>query len=133
METITKTKCPDNKRLDFLPLHTGKAFLQYEQAIYHHMDTASEDYSGGFWDYYTLSNGGFYMAWDAEKTLKMENLGNYFDEEMSAEAASIASNLMVQNAFAWQIEAERFSEYFHQLRDYAIQHPEAGKILGFID
>ena len=26
----------------------------------------SEDYGGGYWEFYTLGNGGFYMAIDSE-------------------------------------------------------------------
>jgi len=133
MEKITKTKCPDNERLDFLPNVIGPRFLQYERLIYTYMDKASKDYHGGFWDYYSLSNGGFYMAYNAEKSLSMSWEDNYFEGVMGADSASIGINLMVQNAFAWEVNAERFTPLYHTLRDFAAQHEEAAFIFRFID
>jgi len=133
MQTITKTLYPEQKRLDYLPRFLGKHFLSYENAIYDHMGTSSPDYKGGYWDYYTLSNGGFYMALSQSEPLKMACVSNYFEGEMSADAASIGVNLFVLNAFAWQVNAEKYSEAFHGLRDYVLEHEEAAKILSFID
>lgn len=134
MESITKTLIKSGDRLDFLPKHVGRKFLQYEQAIYRYMHEYCEGYTGGMWNYYTLSNGGFFMAWDADETsLKVSQPMNYYEGEMSAEAASVGMNLYVQNAFAHQVDAERFSEAFHALRDFAIQHQEAAQIMAFID
>ena len=108
--------------------------MHYENEIYNKLGEASKgQYQGGYWQYYTLSNGGFYMELDDDMRFDMECLSNYYNGEMSAQAASIAVNLCVQNAFAWQIEAEKFSEHFYQLRVFATGHEEANTILGFID
>lgn len=131
MEAITKTKY-DN-RLEFLPYYVGNKFLQYEMLVYDQMLKASKQYDGGYWEYYTLSNSGFYMELQNNESFEMECLSNYYNGKMSAEAASIAVNLCVQNLFAWQVNPERFSDAFHLLRDYASQHEEAREIFGFID
>lgn len=47
----------------------------------------SEDYNGGFWNFYTLTNGGFYMAPAGDKRMRLEVDGNGFSGEMSADAA----------------------------------------------
>ena len=133
MKKITKTLYPEHKRLEYLPRFLGKHFLRYENAIYDHMRKSSVDYNGGYWDYYTLSNGGFYMGLSQSEPLKMECVSNYFEGEMSADAASIGVNLVILNAFAWQVNAEKYGAAFHSLRDYALEHAEAAKILGFID
>ncbi len=133
MKTITKTQCSESKRLDFLPHHVGNKFIQYENLIYAHMRKASKQYDGGYWEYYTLSNGGFYMELQEDERLDMECMGNCYRGEMSAEAASLAVNLCVQNIFAWQVNPARFSDTFHNLRHYASQHQEAREIFGFID
>ena len=133
METITKTKCPDDKRLDFLPDQVGNHFLRYENLTYNFMRKACNDYGGGFWDYYSLSNGGFYMVFNTEKSLKMIWEDNYFDAEMSADAAGISISLLAQNAFAWEVEPEKFTTKYHALLDYAAQHEEAALIYRFID
>ncbi len=133
MEVITKTLVKDNKRLDFLPHFVGDNFLRYEQMIYGGMDRFCKEYNGGYWQYYTLSNGGFLMVLDENKRFSVECLTNYYDGNMSAEAVSIGVNLYVQNVFAWEVNAERFSEAFYCLRDYAAQHDEAREIFAFID
>ena len=134
MEIITKSLCQPEDRLDFLPRHVGAKFLSYEQAIYRMMDKHCQGYTGGFWDYYTLSNGGFFMAYDQpDRGFRVEQPLNYYEGVMSAEAASIGVNLYVQNTFAWQVDPERFSDAYHALRDFAAQHPEGGEILRFID
>lgn len=133
-DLITKALCPDHERLDFLPHHVGSKFLHYENYIYGGMDKFCAGYQGGFWNYYTLSNGGFYMALDCgEQRFRVVQPMNFYDGEMSAEAASIGINLYAQNAFAWQVDAERFSDLFHKLRDFAAGHPEGAEIMAFID
>lgn len=133
MESITKTKCPEDERLDFLPNTIGAKFLHYENLVYQFMSKASDDYNGGFWDYYSLSNGGFYMAYNCDDRMRMEWADNGFQGTMSTDAASICVNLMAQNAFAWQVSADRHGPQFDALRDYAVQHAEAQHILRFID
>ena len=133
MENITRTLCPEHERLEFLPRFVGKQFLRYEMMVYSYLDRASEDYGGGFWNYYTLKNGGWYMAPDTEQRFRMAWPDNYYEGEMSADAAGIGVNLFVQNRFAWEVDAEKFTEAFHRLRDYAAEHAEASEIFRFID
>jgi len=130
---ITKTLVDENKRLDFLPKYCGKHFMHYETAVYSLMDRASADYSGGLWQFYTLSNGGFFMALDQEGSLKMAWADNYYQGTMSAEAASIAVNLMALSHLSCQLPSEKLGEHFHQLREFALDHAEAGQIFAFID
>lgn len=56
---ITTTICPIEERLNFLPKHTGYYFMQYESMVYDYMNAACNEYNGGLWGFYTLSNGGF--------------------------------------------------------------------------
>jgi len=134
MEYITKTRVKDASRLNFLPLFTGKYFMQYEQLIYRKLLEASQgQYDGGYWDYYTLSNGGFFMELDSQTRFNMQCIDNGYSGQMSAEAASLGVNLCIQNLFAWEINAQIYSKHYYQLRAYAIEHDEAAEILGFID
>jgi hypothetical protein len=132
-QSIEKTLVPANERLDFLPHFTGNHFMTYESMIYTKMGEFAPEYNGGFWDYYTLSNGGFFMSLDEDKRFSVDCASNYYQGEMSAEALSIGVNLLVQNAFAWQIDSEKFSEAFHRLRYFAIEHKECSEIMGFIN
>ena len=133
MDEIIKTQVAENERLGFLPKFCGKHFMQYENAIYSLMDRASTDYSGGLWQFYTLSNGGFFMALDQDSNLRMEWEDNYYQGTMSAEAASIAVNLMALSHLSCQLSSENLGEHFHELRAFALDHKEAGQIFSFID
>lgn len=58
--------------------------------------------------------------------------GNYFNDEMSADAAGIVVTLYALNDFAEQISLA-FGEKHRQLYDYIESHPEAQAIYAAID
>ena len=41
--------------------------LKLEPYIFHLTSSQAQNYNGGYWDFYKLSNGGFYMAPDGER------------------------------------------------------------------
>ncbi|WP_281989305.1 antirestriction protein [Aquimarina aggregata] len=137
---ITKTLCPESKRLDFLPKHIGKKMLQFEATVYGYMDSFAESYTGGYWEFYTLSNGGFYMSLSQEAPLHLVQNTNHFNDEMSADAASIGINLYAIYSLLEEAsnsnnkeELKRFQLAYHHLKEFAYQHEEASKILRLID
>jgi hypothetical protein len=50
------------ERLQMLPRHFGRHMITVEHAVYTFMRELSKEYTGGYWSYVELSNGGFYMA-----------------------------------------------------------------------
>ncbi|EOL5895096.1 antirestriction protein [Providencia stuartii] len=48
-------------RLTFLPSKLGRYCIAFENAIYNWMTRNAVAYNGGYWDFYKLSNGGFYL------------------------------------------------------------------------
>lgn len=130
---IKKTKCPTAKRLDFLPRFVGNKYLEYERGVFDLMRRACPDYNGGYWEYYRLSNGGFYISLHSDKLFKVEQPSNFYKGRMSADAVSIGINLYLLCEFAWQVDQEHFTEAFNNLRDFAKQHPEWSEIFHFID
>ena len=130
---ITKRQIPEAERLDFLPRKVRNAYLQFETSVYNLMGQLCADYSGGYWQFYELSNGGFYMALEDDKTMHVDFPANYFEDDMSPETLSIAACLFSLNALCWQTKSEQITDNFYALRDFAIQHKEAGKILKLID
>ncbi len=132
-KNIKRTKCPDKQRAMFLPRFIGNSYPEYEQTIYDFYNKVCNDYNGGYWEFYTLSNGGFYMASTQNKIFEVEQPINYYSGKMSADAVSIGVNLYLLSDFAFRIDQEWFSKAFHYLRDYALQHAESGEILRFID
>lgn len=130
---ISARLIPLSERIGFLPQYAGGNFIRYEMLTYALMENACKSYSGGLWNFYELSNGGFFMAPDMEGPLDIVWPDNFFEGSMSAEAAGIGISLMAQSQMAFTADSQRFSESFHKLRDYALDHKEAGVIFQFID
>ncbi len=59
--------------------------------------------------------------------------GNYFLELMSADAAGIVVCLFVYCHFANVLEDERFTDLYHALREYSVNHDESSQIIRAID
>jgi hypothetical protein len=136
-EQIARRMVPEADRIEFLPKHTGSRFLQFEQLVYHFADTQS-DYTGGYWEFYELSNDGWYIAPKLDGALRFE-CPNGFAGELSADAAGIALSLLGVNALLWSVHEKdpplglKLTEAFYALRDYAAQHQEGAAIFGVID
>lgn len=130
---ITARLIPLDEREGFLPRHAGTEFLRYEMLTYTIMDQACDQYGGGLWDFYELSNGGFFMAPDIEEPVHLIWADNFFDGFMSAKAAGIGISLMAQSQMAYATNSARFANAYHCLREYALDHEEAGSIFRFID
>lgn len=106
-----------------------------EPHIFARMGRFCTDYCGGIWSFYTLSNGGAFMAPDAEGDDKWRlfNSMNGNGADMSAEAAGIAVCLIEYSHHACRTECDAMTAHYYRLRDYALQHPEAHAILRIID
>lgn len=129
---IEAQKVADDARIHTLPHHFGRHMLIVEDAVYRWMRRLAPEYSGGYWHFYELSNGGFYMAPDCEPLL-LRVEGNGYEGFMSSAAAGITACLFSFSHLSFRIPSEVMSSHFHQLRDFALEHPEAGAILAAID
>ena len=137
LSPITAVLVDDDHRLDFLPAHFGpRLMMRGESLAYAWMRRLAEDYNGGFWNYYTLTNGGFYMA-PVLGRLHLEVAGNGYSGEMSADAAGIVATLFVLGQLAADTqgtaECDALIDRYHWLRDYAADHAEAAQIYRAID
>lgn len=135
LETIEIVAClvPEKDRMDFLPGFFGARFMSYgENLVYHWMTALSRDYNGGLWNYYTLANGGFYMAPETNTEFGVV-AENYFEGKLSADAAGIVSTLYALGALAARTQIDRFTELYHLLLDYGRQHVEWSSIRSAID
>lgn len=65
---LTVTPVSDEQRIDFWPQHFGTIpqWITLEPRILAWMERFCATYSGGIWSFYTLSNGGAFMAPDAD-------------------------------------------------------------------
>lgn len=131
--SITTNVLPGHLRSGALPKRFPGLFLIYEMTTYNYMGKFAESYSGGYWEYINLSNGGFYMSLKSTARFRLTVDSNGFVGEMSADGASLVANLYTLCHLANQHKLDHLIQMYHALRDYAVEHPEAGLILGAID
>ncbi|ECB7109893.1 antirestriction protein, partial [Salmonella enterica subsp. enterica serovar Newport] len=93
---ITATPVEDENRPDFWPRHFRgiPQWILLEPRIFAWTDRLCADYRGGIWQFYTLSNGGAFMAPEAndgDDVWSLYNGMNGNGTDMSPEAAGIAA------------------------------------------
>ena len=108
--------------------------LQLEPFIFSQASRLSEDYGGGYWLFYTLDNGGFYMAPDSEGQFQVIS-PNGWEGFMSADAFGVTAVLFAYSSLSFGSGqfAETCAEQYHLLREYMMEHEEARAILGATD
>ncbi|ELT9609309.1 antirestriction protein [Raoultella planticola] len=136
---LTATPVPDEQRVEFWPQHFGNIpqWITLEPQVFAWMDRFCADYSGGIWQFYTLSNGGAFMAPEADddsnELRSLFNTMNGNDGELSSEAAGIAVCLIAYSHHAMRTECDAMTEHYYRLRDYALSHTECSAIMNIID
>lgn len=133
---IQANRVPFSKRQDFWKTHFGtvKGFTTFEVIIFTIMDQFCDEYTGGYWEYCTLTNGGAFIYPDlGPEKLTLFNMHNGNEAKLSPEAAGVAVCLMLYSQWSFRTESEVLVERFYQLRDYAIQHAESSAIFHLID
>jgi hypothetical protein len=108
--------------------------LELEPVIYNITERMAEDYSGGYWDFYTLSNGGFYMAPAGDEVFHV-TCDNMFEGSLSADALGIVGCQYAYShlSFGGDAFAHNYADHYHRLREYMMDHPEVRAILGATD
>ena len=136
---VTASLVSDDARLDFLPFYFGpRLMMRAEALVYGWMGRLSKDYTGAYWHYYTLSNGGFYLAPAYDGQMRVEVAGNWFEGELSADAAGIVATLFALSQIAAEaqakgLDADALIDRYHFLRDFAAEHAEGPAIFRAID
>lgn len=130
---ILATLVNDEARLNCLPRFFGNRCVMVENAVFTMMGIMCADYHGAFWQFFELSNGGFYMVPKTDNRFHMTCDGNGFEGDVSADAAGIIACLMAFSHLSFQLEDDRIIDAFHRLRDFASDHSEAGLIFSAID
>ena len=134
--TVTRTLVPEDQRLAITAKLFGTWFpMRMEPVIYTFTERLSKDYTGGYWEFYTLGNGGFYMAPSADRHFHAI-CDNQFEGDLSADALGITvclyaySNLSFAGPDAF---ADICFDHYHWLREYMMDHAEVREILGATD
>ncbi len=132
---ITRALVSEDRRIDVTAELFGVHFpMRLEPTIYAMTDRLAEEYQGGYWEFYTLSNGGWFMAPSADTPYRV-SCENGYQGEVSAEAFGIACCLYAYShlSFGGGAFAEVCGNHFHLLRALALDHSEAEAILRVID
>lgn len=130
--SIIATKVPGNRRMSFLPKYAGKHFMRFEPMVYQALTQLAGN-SGGMWMFYELSNGGFYMAPRGHDEMALSSSDNFFEGTVSGDAAGIIACLYALCRLWEMTEDDAIAEHYHALRDFAMDHAEAGAIFGAIN
>ena len=129
--TVLRTKVANHLRIQ----HTHDLFginfpLSLEPLVYTFAGNLAEEYNGGYWEFYTLSNGGFYMAPDSDKQFKV-CCENGYEGILSADSLGIVVCLYAYSHLSFTDEV--FINHYHWLREYMLDHNDAEDILRAID
>lgn len=134
--TIHKILLNDKERLNYPAYHFGDDFpFRIEPFIFTMASELSSDYTGGYWHFYELSNGGFYMAPDEEKPFHVVSMNGYVGD-FTPDVFGITVCLFAYSNLSFTDDeelADNCTEQFHLLREYMLEHPEVEKILRTID
>jgi len=133
---ITSNLVPDRERMNIVAELFGIHFpMRIEPLVFALAEEMGHEYRGGLWKFFTLSNGGFYMSPDFDGLFTV-SCENGFSGPMSADALGITACLYAYSHLSFtdnEALAEVCTRHFHWLREYALDHPEAGGILAAID
>ncbi len=135
-QPITSRLVPEASRMDTVDRLFGLSYsLQLEPAIFQYAEhLAAPRYNGGYWNFYTLSNGGFYLSLRSGITYNVSS-ANGFEGPMTGDALGIGACLYAYSSLSYGggAFAELCANHYHWLREYLFMHPEARNILRAID
>lgn len=94
---VEKKLVSETDKIKAIPAFLHPYFIEIEARTCDFLRTYSDEYTGGSWNYYTLSNSGFFMAPCSHKFYTVSIPGNYFDAKVDAEAAGLISFLYAVN------------------------------------
>jgi hypothetical protein len=131
LNLVTRELVPEDQRMAITEKFFGPNFpMKLEPVIYGITDRMADAYSGGYWDFYTLSNGGFYMAPSDDRVFHV-TCDNMFEGDLSADALGITACLYAYShlSFSNGRFARVCAAHFYHLREYMFEHASARQII----
>lgn len=133
--SITNTIVPESERLAFVDRLFGIQYVtKLEPTVFTITENLAPDYTGGYWEFHDLGNGGFYMAprFDTEFSIVCEN---DYEGTLSPDGLGITACLYAFShlSFGDSPFAQTCAEQYHLLREFMFEHPEARAILRATD
>jgi hypothetical protein len=134
---VTRHLVPEDRRLAVTAELFGVHFpLRIEPVVYGITERMTQGkYSGGYWNFYVLNNGGFYQCPAIDQVYPV-SCDNYFTGELSADALGITACLYAYSHLSFAEDtafARLCARYFHLLREFMYAHSEVDSILRAID
>ena len=132
---ITVHLVPDADRVHYTSKLFGIDFpMRLEPTVFDMAGRLAAEYNGGYWLFYALSNGGFYMAPRSDTTF-IVSCENGSEGQLAADALGIAACLYAYShlSFGDGDFADTCANQYHLLREYMFGHPEVKEILRAID
>lgn len=128
---IYREQIPEDRRAE----HASKLFgirfpLMVEPYAFDSAGALSSDYDGGYWEFYALCNGSFYMAPTSRESYHVV-CANGYEGDLSADAFGITACLYAYSLLSFAADeklAELCARQYHALREYAGQHAESAAI-----
>jgi hypothetical protein len=132
---ITRTRVPAPQHAEHAKKVFGARFIFLESFADETASSLSPDYAGGLWNFFALSNGGFYMAPSCGDTYRV-SCANGFEGSVSADAFGITACLYAYSHLSFspdELFAELCARNYHLLRQFALEHAEVKFILAIVD
>ena len=135
IKSITCTVVPEPERLSFVEKLFGLRYVTLlEPTVFDMAGMLAADYSGGYWEFFSLSNGGMFAAPRGDDTFNV-CCQNGFEGKLSANALGLTAYLYAYSELSFGEGAfgDLCATQYHLVREYMFQHTEARAILRAID
>lgn len=135
IKSITNTIVPESQRMNVVDKLFGIQYVTLlEPTVFDMAGMLAADYSGGYWEFFSLSNGGMYAAPRGDITFNV-CCQNGFEGKLSANALGLTAYLYAysQLSFGEGAFADLCATQYHLSREYMFQHREVKAILRAID
>lgn len=133
---INREQVADDRRVHHADEIFGIHFsTRFEPFVYLVTERLCRQYKGGYWEFFELSNGGFYMAPSSGKVFRVVSENGY-EGDMSGAALGITACLYAYSHLSFSKDkefAEVCAQHHYWLREFMLDHAEATEILRAID
>ncbi len=135
IKLITCITVPESERMNVADALFGVRYVTLlEPTVFNLAGMLAAEYDGAYWEFFTLSNAGFYMAPRGEDIYDI-CCENGFEGKLSSSGLGLAACLYAysQLSFGGDTFADLCATQYHLVREYMFQHKEAESIARAID
>jgi hypothetical protein len=108
--------------------------LRFEALLFDWARRLSTSYTGGYWSFFDLSNGGGYGVPHMRDPLVPVSVdGNGYEGTVTQDAFGVIVSMFALNHLASLTEDDKVIDLYHALRAFVCEHDEAAAIYRAID